>query len=222
MADAVDERVSMGERALMADPAPLGLAAFAFTTFLLSFSNAKWLAGNAVFVVMPLAMFYGGTMQVIAGCFEMRKGNTFGFTAFCSYGAFWWFYGALVLLGSLGIVPLAAVGPAIGASLILWGLLTLYLWVPAMFANFTLNMTFLFLWLAFFALGAGALVGNGDLTVLGGYFGLLTAFFASYTSFAIVTNSVVGAGTIPTGPGIRQLVAGRRAAASAGQGARDN
>lgn len=222
MADAMDERVSMGERALLADPAPLGLAAFAFTTFLLSFANTKWLAGSAVFVVMPLAMFYGGTMQVIAGCFEMRKGNTFGFTAFCSYGAFWWFYAVLVLLGTMGIIPLASVGPAIGASLILWGLLTLYLWVPAMFANFTLNMTFLFLWLAFFALGAGALLNNADLGVLGGYFGILTAFFASYTSFAIVTNSVVGAGTLPLGPGIRQLRAGRAAAAATGQGTRGN
>ncbi len=209
----------------MADPAPLGLAAFAFTTFLLSFANAGWLAPTTAFVVMPLAMFYGGTMQIIAGCFEMRKGNTFGFTAFCSYGAFWWFYAMVVLLGTLGIIPLASVGPAVAASLILWGLLTLYLWVPAMFANFSLNMTFLFLWLAFFALGAGGLVGGGlgsDLTIAGGYFGLLTAFFASYTSFAIVANSVVGVGTLPLGPGIRQLRAGRAAARGAGEGARSN
>ncbi len=206
----------------MADPAPLGLAAFAFTTFLLSFANAGWLSGSAVFVVMPLAMFYGGTMQIIAGCFEMRKGNTFGFTAFCSYGAFWWFYATLVLFASLGIIDLAVLTAAIGASLILWGLLTLYLWVPAMFANFTLNMTFLFLWLAFFALGASALLGIAILQTVGGYFGLLTAFFASYTSFAIVTNSVVGAGTIPTGPGIRQLLGGRRAATAASEGARSN
>ena len=209
----------------MADPAPLGLAAFAFTTFLLSFANAGWLAGTAVFVVMPLAMFYGGTMQVIAGCFEMRKGNTFGFTAFCSYGAFWWFYAVLVLLGTIGIVPLASVGAAIGASLILWGLLTLYLWVPAMFANFSLNMTFLFLWLAFIFLGAGALLTGSlasDLTIAGGYLGLLTAFFAAYTSFAIVTNSVVGVGTLPLGPGIRQLRAGRARASAAGKGTRSS
>ncbi len=222
MAAATDERVSMGERALMADPAPLGLAAFAFTTFLLSIGNVGWISGGIVDTVVPLAMFYGGTMQVIAGAFEMRKGNTFGFTAFSSYGAFWWFFAVLNLLASPKIGFLSPTGPAVGAALILWGLLTLYLWVPAMFANLSLNMTFLFLWLAFFALGAGSLMGNADLGILGGYFGLLTAFFAAYTSFAIVTNSVVGVGTLPLGPGIRQLRAGRAAAAGAGQGTRGN
>ncbi len=203
---AVPSSVSMAEKALLADPAPLGLAAFAFTTFLLSFANAGWLSGGVVDTVIPLAMFYGGTMQIFAGAFEMRKGNTFGFTAFCSYGAFWWFYAVLQILANPHVGILAPTGAAVGAALILWGLLTLYLWIPAMFANFTLNMTFLFLWLAFVALGLGDLLGQSGLTTLGGYFGLLTAFFASYTSFAIVTNSVVGPGTIPTGPGIRQLL----------------
>ncbi len=201
---AIPSTVSMGDKALMADPAPLGLAAFAFTTFLLSFANVGWLGVGAVDVVIPLAMFYGGTMQIFAGAFEMRKGNTFGFTAFCSYGAFWWFFAVLELLGGLGI--LSPSGAAVGAALILWGLLTLYLWISAMFANFTLNMTFLFLWLAFFALGAADLMSISALTTLGGYFGLFTAFFASYTSFALVANSVIGPGTIPVGPGIRQLL----------------
>ncbi len=203
---------SMGEKALMADPAPLGLAAFAFTTFLLSFANAGWWKPGTVDVVIPLAMFYGGTMQVFAGAFEMRKGNTFGFTAFCSYGAFWWFFAVLQILANPAVGILSPTGPAVGAALILWGLLTLYLWIPAMFASFTLNMTFLFLWLAFLALGLGDLMTLSLATTLGGYFGLLTAFFAAYTSFAIVTNSVVGPGTIPTGPGIRKLL-GREPAA---------
>ncbi len=201
---AIPPTTSMGEKALMADPAPLGLAAFAFTTFLLSFANAGWLSAGVVDVVIPLAMFYGGTMQIFAGAFEMRKGNTFGFTAFCSYGAFWWFFAVLQTMAHMGI--LAPTGAAVGAALILWGILTFYLWIPAMFANFTLNMTFLFLWLAFIALGLGDLLPMSAMTTLGGYFGLITAFFASYTSFAVVTNSVVGVGTIPTGPGIRQLL----------------
>ncbi len=91
-----------------------------------------------------------------------------------------------------------------------------------MFANFTLNMTFLFLWLAFFALGAGALYGSSLANEIGGYFGLLTAFFAAYPSFAIVTNSVVGVGTLPLGPGLRQLRAGRASAETAGEGTRSN
>lgn len=194
---------SVQDKALLADPGPLGLAAFAFTTFLLSFANAGWLgAGGTVAVVIPLAMFYGGTMQVFAGAFEMRKGNTFGFTAFCSYGAFWWFFAILQLLTGMKI--LSPTDPAIGASLILWGIFTLYMWIPAMFANFSLNMTFLFLWTAFIALGVGSLYESSLATQIGGYLGLLTAFFAAYTSFAIVTNSVVGAGTLPLGPALHR------------------
>lgn len=191
----------MGEKALTADPAPLGLAAFAFTTFLLSFQNAGFLAGTTAMVVMPLAFAYGGFAQIMTGAFEMRKGNTFGFTAFTSYGSFWMFYALLVLLASLNVITIPAA--ALGTALVLWGFFTLYMWIPAMTTNLSLNLTFLFLWLAFFALGAGALYSNITLTHIGGYLGFLTAFFAAYTSFAVVTNSVVGAGTIPTGPGFK-------------------
>jgi hypothetical protein len=195
--------VSQAEKALLADPAPLGLAAFAFTTFLLSFYNAGWLGAGTVDTVVPLAMFYGGSMQILAGAFEMRRGNTFGFTAFCSYGAFWWFYAILALLGPvMGILQPSAA--AIGAALVLWGIFTLYMWIPAMFANLSLNFTFLFLWLAFVTLGAGQLYASSLATQIGGYFGVLAAFFAAYTSFAIVTNSVVGAGTLPLGPSVRR------------------
>jgi succinate-acetate transporter protein len=191
----------MGERALLADPAPLGLAGFAFTTFLLSFDNSGLLPASTAMVVMPLAFAYGGFAQIITGAYEMRKGNTFGFTAFTSYGAFWMFYALLVLFASLGIITIP--DAALGTALILWGFFTLYMWIPAMTTNLTLNLTFLFLWIAFFLLGAGALESSTLLTHLGGYVGFLTAFFAAYTSFAAVTNSVVGAGTIPTGPGLK-------------------
>jgi len=75
--------------AAIADPAPLGLAAFALTTFVLSSANAGLLPKTAEGVVFGLALFYGGIVQVFAGLWEFAKGNTFGATAFCSYGAFW-------------------------------------------------------------------------------------------------------------------------------------
>ncbi len=192
---------SMGEKALTADPAALGLAGFAFTTFLLSFQNAGLLPASTASIVMPLAFAYGGFAQIMTGSFEMRKGNTFGFTAFTSYGSFWMFYAIVVLLASLNVITIPAA--ALGTALILWGFFTLYMWIPAMTTNLTLNLTFLFLWLAFFFLGAGAVSGNMMITHIGGYLGFLTAFFAAYTSFAVVTNSVVGAGTIPVGPGLK-------------------
>jgi succinate-acetate transporter protein len=203
----MSDSLSMGEKALMADPAPLGLAAFAFTTFLLSFANAGWLPASTASVVLPLAVFYGGMCQLFAGAFEMRKGNTFGFTAFCSYGGFWLFYALLVyLLDTKVIVPDASFGMELGAALILWGVFTFYMWIPAMFANTALNLTFLTLWLAFIALGIGNYYNITNIVHLGGYFGILAATFAAYTSFAIVTNSIVGPNTLPLGPGLKKMM----------------
>lgn len=194
MADAMESPFT---KALLADPAPLGLAGFAFTTFLLSISNAGWVSASGA--VVPLAIAYGGLGQLLAGVFEMRKGNTFGFTAFSSYGGFWLFYALLSLFAGTGMITVS--DTEIGAALILWGFFTLYMWLPAMMANTSLNLTFLFLWLAFFVLGIANITGSAMTLHAGGYLGLLTAFFAAYTSFAIVTNSV-RPGTLPLGPGL--------------------
>ena len=191
--------VNQINKSFLADPAPLGLAAFGFTTFLLSFVNAGILSAAAVSVVMPLAFSYGGFAQLLTGAFEMRRGNTFGFTAFTSYGSFWLFYGFLVLFASMKIITIPAT--ALGIALILWGLFTLYMWASAIRLNLSLNLTFLFLWLAFFMLGFGAYYSSTTLTRLGGVFGFLTAFFAVYTSFAIVSNSVKE-GLVPLGPAL--------------------
>ena len=191
--------VNQINKSFLADPAPLGLAAFGFTTVLLSFVNAGILSAASVSVVMPLAFTYGGFAQLLTGAFEMRRGNTFGFTAFTSYGSFWFFYGFLVLFSSLKIITIPATG--LGIALILWGLFTLYMWINALRLNLSLNLTFLFLWLAFMMLGFGSYYSLTVLTRLGGVFGFLTAFFAVYTSFAIVSNSIKE-GTIPVGPAI--------------------
>jgi succinate-acetate transporter protein len=188
-------------KSLLADPAPLGLAAFGFTTFLLSFVNAGILSASSVSVVMPLAFAYGGFAQLLTGAFEMRRGNTFGFTAFTSYGSFWFFYGLLVLFATMKIIVIPAT--ALGVALILWGLFTLYMWANAIRLNLSLNLTFLFLWLAFFMLGFGAYYSSTVLTRIGGVFGFFTAFFAVYTSFAIVSNSIKK-DTLPLGPAFFQ------------------
>ncbi len=194
---------SVHEKALLADPAPLGLAGFAFTTFLLSFVNVGWLKeSDAIGAVIALAIFWGGLGQLLAGVFEMRKGNTFGFTAFSSYGAFWLFVAFYLLLGNAGLVTVTPL--ALGTALLLFGIFTFYMWIPAMFANLGLNLTFLFLWTAFVALGLGDVLPNGTVTQVGGVLGILAASAAAYTSFAVVTNSNLGPGTIPLGPGMRR------------------
>ncbi len=180
--------VNQLNKSFLADPASLGLAAFGFTTFLLSFVNAGILSGSAVSVVMPLAFAYGGFAQLLTGAFEMRRGNTFGFTAFTSYGSFWFFYGLLIIFADMKIIAIS--NAALGVALILWGVFTLYMWVNSLRLNLALNLVFLFLWLTFIFLGFGAYFAITDLTRVGGILGFLTAFFAVYTSFAIVSNSI--------------------------------
>lgn len=182
------------------DPAPLGLTGFALTTFMLSFVNAGIIGtAGGTGMAISFAFAYGGLAQLIAGQWEMRRGSQFGFVAFTSYGAFWLWYVFLQVAAHFGVITVT--NQALGISLILWGVLTLYLYVTAIRLNLALNFTFLFLWLAFFFLGAGAVTGSVILTHIGGYTGILTAAFAIYTAFAIVTNSN-HAGRIPLGPGL--------------------
>jgi succinate-acetate transporter protein len=184
------------------DPAPLGLTGFALTTFLLSFTNAGFIhTTGGTGAAVAFAFAYGGIAQLIAGQWEMRRGSQFGFVAFSSYGAFWLWYVFIVVFSHFGVISVG--NQALGLSLILWGFLTLYLYVTAIRLNLALNLVFLFLWLAFFFLGAGALTGSTVLTHIGGYTGIITAFFAIYTAFAIVTNSN-HAGRIPLGPGLKK------------------
>jgi hypothetical protein len=209
MSDAFSDKISS------ADPAPLGLAGFAFTTFVLSFVNSGLFntgtSASLGTLVIPLAIFWGGVGQLIAGIFEMRRGSVFGYTAFCSYGAFWLFYAFLILfLGSSGanggqlLTPGADFEGAVGITLILWGVFTLYMWIPAMHLNLALNLVFLTLWITFFLLGAGNLMANDSIIHLGGYLGIVCAALAAYTSFAVVTNSVVEH-KLPLGPAIKIL-----------------
>jgi hypothetical protein len=208
----------LSQNIINGDPAPLGLAGFAFTTFLLSFANSG-IFGNPVTnttstgaylvaLVVALGFFYGGLAQFTAGIFEMRKGNTFGFTAFCSYGAFWLFIALFYIL--LGMSALGGAAnfsaldagnftKALGISLIFWGIFTFYMWIPAMHLNLMLNLTFLLLWITFILLGVGNYMGNDGIISLGGFVGIATAVVAAYGSFAIVTNSVLGVKRFPLG-----------------------
>jgi hypothetical protein len=179
---------SASDKALAADPAPLGLMAFAFTTFMLSFINAGIIpAAGGLQVVLALALVWGGLAQLICGAFEMRRGNTFGFTAFSSYGAFWMFVSIYLILVLFLGVPLSPI--AFGFSKILWGVFSLLMWFYAMKANWTLNLTFLFLWLALFFLGIADMAGIAWMTTIGGFLGIGSGFFAMVTAFRIIMAS---------------------------------
>lgn len=182
-----------------ANPAGLGLVAFGLTTVLLSLINAGVLPAGGEGVVIPLALAFGGLMQIFAGAFEFKLGNTFGMTAFLSYGAFWWWFAFLLLFAHNQWIDIGQAGPTVGVALLLWGVLTLYLWVSTFRLPKILFLVFLTLWVTFVLLGFGAVSANPTLTHAGGWLGVLCGALAIYGSFAIVTNATFGRSVVPVG-----------------------
>jgi succinate-acetate transporter protein len=132
-------------------------------------------------VVVGLAAFYGGLAQLLAGILEWRGRNTFGHTAFFTYGAFWEWYFLTVLLASMHLITISTAG--LSAVLAAFGVFTLIFWFYTFKLNWGLWFTFITLALTFFLLAAG-------LTIAGGYMGIITALFAWYTAFATVTQEI--------------------------------
>jgi hypothetical protein len=182
-----------------ANPAALGLVGFGLTTVLLSLINAGILPAGGEGVVIPLALAYGGFIQIVAGLFEFRVGNTFGMTAFLSYGAFWWWFALLLIFAHIGVVDISKAGPTVGVALLLWGVLTLYLWIGTFRLPRILFAIFLTLWITFGLLAMGAIQAAPALTHAGGWLGLVCGCLAMYGSFGIVTNATWGRTVIPLG-----------------------
>jgi len=178
----------------LANPGPLGLLGFALTTWLLSMVNAGLLPPSAMGVVLAMAFAYGGTAQFVAGVMEMFKGNTFGFVAFCSYGAFWWTFALFVKFFGAG-APAAAVG----WYLLAWGVFSLAMWFGTFSLNRMLFLIFLILTITFFLLAFGDLLGAPALKTAGGYGGLVTALLAFYLAVAEIINEVRGSTVLPIG-----------------------
>lgn len=178
----------------LANPAPLGLTGFALTTWMLSMVNAGWYSGDSVPLVLATAFAYGGTAQFAAGLMEMPRGNTFGFVAFCSYGAFWWTF-ALFVKFFAAKVP----GGFVAWWLLCWGVFTFYMWIGSLPLNRAVQLVFLVLWITFFLLAAGDFTGNAVLHHAGGYAGLLDALLAAYLAAADVINETHGRVVLPVG-----------------------
>src|SRR3954451_21568841 len=180
----------------IADPAPLGLAAFALTTFVLSFFNANLVNGAGEPVVLGLALAYGGIAQLLAGMWEFKNNNTFGATAFASYGAFWisLFVFDQFLADS---VPAAHLGDAVGLYLIGWGIFTTYMWIASLRVSVAVSLVFILLAATFIVLGIGNSADNTDIIKIGGWLGIATAIAAWYASFASVTNKTFGRVVLP-------------------------
>jgi succinate-acetate transporter protein len=205
-----DETESRPEAATpaLADPAPLGLASFATTTFILSMINAGLVGGGtatAAGIVAPMAFAVGGIAQFTAGLWEFRNGNTFGATAFCSFGMFWLsFY--LLLHVTASALPKTEIFSAIGLYLWAWGIFTAYMTLASLRTTGAVFAVFLLLTITFILLGIGnsALAGTLSLTnntiKIGGWVGLATAVVAWYASAAGVINDTWGRALLPVFP----------------------
>lgn len=184
----------------VADPGPLGLAAFALTTFVLSMFNAELVSKAGEPIVLGLALAYGGLAQVLAGMWEFRTGNTFGAVAFTSFGAFWLSFWAFDTFFAKEITNKGDLGHAVGLYLIAWGIFTTYMFVASLRTTVAISVVFALLAATFFLLGIGNSNADTDIVKLGGWFGLATAAAAWYASFAAVTNSTFGRTVLPVKP----------------------
>jgi len=188
----------------LGNPGPLGLSAFAATTFVLSLVNLSARDVTVPNVVLGMAYFYGGLVQLLAGMWEFGCGNTFGATALSSYGGFWLSY-AVIETPSFGVVAAYAgngemVRNALGFYLFAWFIFTFLMLVCTLrttvafvFLFFTLDMAFLFL-------AISELLESSGCKKTGGWFGLLAAFTAWYCALAGLLTKENSFFLVPVGP----------------------
>ena len=195
---ATEEKATLEIRDNTANPAPLGLLAFGMTTVLLNFANAGLYELSSM--VLAMGIFYGGLAQVIAGALEWKKNNTFGITAFISYGMFWLSLVALVIMP--GMFPKIA-GPnatAMAVYLGLWGLFTLVMFVGTLKLSRALQVVFGTLVILFALLALAETTGNANIHMAAGYEGIFCGLSAMYTGIAQVLNELYGKAVLPLGP----------------------
>lgn len=180
-----------------ANPAPLGLLGFGMTTVLLNLHNAGLYGMDSM--ILAMGIFYGGLAQVFAGIMEWKKNNTFGTTAFTSYGLFWLSLVGLILLPELGWIS-APSSSAMGFYLLLWGIFTFIMFLGTLKLNRALQFVFLSLAVLFFLLAIGDFTGSAGLKTVAGIEGVICGLSAVYAGLAQVLNEVHGRVVWPIGP----------------------
>ncbi len=180
-----------------ANPAPLGLLGFGMTTVLLNLHNAGFIKLGSM--ILAMGIFYGGVAQVIAGVMEWKKGNTFGTTAFTSYGLFWLTLVWLLVAPKIGQAE-ATESFAMAAYLFVWGVFTAVMFIGTLRLNRALQVVFASLAILFFLLAIGDHTGNASVKLIAGYEGIFCGASAIYTGLAQVLNEVYGKVVCPLGP----------------------
>jgi succinate-acetate transporter protein len=179
-----------------ANPAPLGLMGFGMTTVLLNLHNAGYFELDSM--ILAMGIFYGGIAQVLAGYMEWKKGNTFGTTAFTSYGFFWLSLVALVVMPKMGLAA-APENAAMVAYLVMWGVFTGALFIGSLKLNRAVQFVFASLTLLFFLLALGDYANSTAIKHFAGYEGIVCGASAIYAAIAQVLNEVYGKTILPLG-----------------------
>jgi len=190
------EQSTIAIRDTTANPAPLGLLAFGMTTVLLNLHNAGFYEMNSM--ILAMGIFYGGIAQVIAGIMEAKKNNTFGLTAFTSYGFFWLTLAGLIVMPKLGWIP-AASEEGMVAYLIVWGIFTGCLFFGTLRISKALQFVFATLTILFFLLALGDVTGNASLKTFTGFEGIICGGSAIYTGVGALLNEMYGRTILPLG-----------------------
>lgn len=180
----------------LANPAPLGLMGFGMTTVLLNIHNAGFFPVSDM--ILAMGIFYGGVAQIIAGVLEFKKGNTFGVTAFTSYGLFW------ITLVSIFVFPDLAAGKgvrsdsfAVGWYLLMWGIFTFFMWIGTLNKSKVLQFVFLTLWILFFLLAIRNWTGSTTIGRIAGWEGIICGASAIYLAMAEVLFEARGKKILP-------------------------
>ena len=187
----------VNEKSILANPAPLGLMGFGMTTVLLNIHNAG--AFTLGSMILAMGIFYGGLAQIIAGALEYRKGNTFGVTAFSSYGLFWLSFVGLVVIPNLIPGVEAPDNNALGAYLFMWGLFTGLMFISTLKKPKALQFVFGSLTILFWLLALGHFINNADILHFAGYEGIICGMSAIYLAMAEVMNETYGKTILPIG-----------------------
>jgi len=180
----------------IADPAPLGLAALAVTTLVLSVFNAGLLNRSSLPVVLGVAVAYGGIAELLAGMWEFRRGNAFGAMAFGSFGAFWLSYWALEQF-LVRQIPLAEVGNATALFFIVWAIFAALMFVASVRTTTAVSVMLALLTVTFLLLGIGDAGAHSELVKISGWFGIATAAAGLYAAFAALINSTYERTVLP-------------------------
>lgn len=193
----MNENTHLTMKDTTANPAPLGLLGFGMTTVLLNIHNAGFYELNSM--ILAMGIFYGGIAQIIAGIMEWKKNNTFGLTAFTSYGVFWLTLVGLILLPKTGWIEGTSNAGMI-AYLVMWGIFTSLMFIGTLRLTKALQFVFASLALLFFLLAVADASGNPAIKRFAGYEGIVCGASAIYTAIAQVLNEIYGKPLLPLGP----------------------